>query len=92
MSAIDGPLVIDVSVGGHAGCRGRCCAATPAVAGDLVLVTGALGRAAAGLRLLLDGGDGLSEQEQCLGRRQLAAGRADRRGPPADRVGGALRR
>jgi thiamine-monophosphate kinase len=63
VSAIDGPLVIDVSVGGTlaSGAVLRRGGGRP---GDVVVVTGALGRAAAGLRLLLDGGADLSEQER----------------------------
>jgi thiamine-monophosphate kinase len=61
VSAIDGPIVLDLTVGGTlpAGKALRRDRGTP---GDLILVTGMLGRAAAGLRLLLDGGDEPSEQ------------------------------
>jgi thiamine-monophosphate kinase len=71
VSAIDGPLVVDVSVGGTlaAGAVLRRDRGRP---GDVVVVTGTLGRAAAGLRLLLDGGDGLSEQERAWVDAQLA--------------------
>jgi thiamine-monophosphate kinase len=63
VSAIDGPLVIDVSVGGTLA-PDRVLRRDHGAAGDVILVTGLLGRAAAGLRLLLDGGDELSSQER----------------------------
>ncbi len=63
VSAIDGPLVIDVSVGGTLA-PGASLRRDRGTAGDVVVVTGMLGRAAAGLRLLLDGGTDLSVQEQ----------------------------
>jgi thiamine-monophosphate kinase len=63
VSAIDGPLVLDVTVGGTL-VAGEALRRDGGRPGDLVLVTGLLGRAAAGLRLLLDGGGELSEQEQ----------------------------
>jgi thiamine-monophosphate kinase len=71
VSAIDGPLVIDVSVGGTLA-PGRALRRDAGVAGDLIVVTGMLGRAAAGLRLLLDGGEELSEQERSWVAAQLA--------------------
>jgi thiamine-monophosphate kinase len=40
--------------------------------GDVVVVTGTLGRAAAGLRLLLDGGDDLTDQERAWVDAQLS--------------------
>ncbi len=54
VSGIDGPLVIDVTVTGSlpAGQALRRDGGRP---GDILLVTGTIGRAAAGLRLLLDG-------------------------------------
>jgi thiamine-monophosphate kinase len=54
VSRIDGPLVVDVAAGGSVrpGAILRRDAGRP---GDLLLVTGTLGRAAAGLRLLADG-------------------------------------
>lgn len=52
VSAIDGPTVIDVAVLGHAD---RILQRSGAVPGDLVVVTGALGAAAAGLVLLRQG-------------------------------------
>jgi thiamine-monophosphate kinase len=63
VSAIDGPLVIDISVGGTLA-TGAVLRRDGGRPGDLVVVTGTLGRAAAGLRLLLDGGNELSEQER----------------------------
>jgi thiamine-monophosphate kinase len=71
VSAIDGPLVIDVSVGGTVAPNATLRRDRGAV-GDFVLVTGRLGRAAAGLRLLLDGGDDLSDQERSWVAAQLA--------------------
>jgi thiamine-monophosphate kinase len=63
VSAIDGPLVIDVAVGGTL-LAGEALRRDGGRPGDLILVTGLLGRAAAGLRLLLDGGTDLSQQER----------------------------
>lgn len=63
VSAIEGPIVIDVSVGGTLE-PGRALRRDRGAPDDLVVVTGTLGRAAAGLRLLLDGGADLSEQER----------------------------
>jgi thiamine-monophosphate kinase len=54
VSRIDGPLVIDVVAGGNAR-HGKILRRDAGRAGDLLLVTGTLGRAAAGLRLLADG-------------------------------------
>lgn len=71
VSAINGPLVIDVSVGGTLP-AGQAMRRDRGVPGDLVLVTGTLGRAAAGLRLLLDGGGDLSTQERDWVTAQLA--------------------
>jgi thiamine-monophosphate kinase len=62
VSAIDGPLVIDVVVGGTL-LAGEALRRDGGRPGDLIVVTGLLGRAAAGLRLLLDGGGELSQQE-----------------------------
>ncbi len=62
VSAIDGPLVIDVSVGGTLA-PGAALRRDRGAPGQVVVVTGTLGRAAAGLRLLLDGGAELSGQE-----------------------------
>nr|MDQ2961128.1 thiamine-phosphate kinase [Candidatus Dormibacteraeota bacterium] len=55
LSAIDGPLVIDVCVIGELP-SGSALRRTAGRSGDLLVVTGRLGRAAAGLRLLLDEG------------------------------------
>jgi thiamine-monophosphate kinase len=71
VSAIDGPLVIDVSVGGTLA-SGAVLRRDGGRAGDLVMVTGTLGRAAAGLRLLLDGGEQLSERERAWVDAQLS--------------------
>ncbi|MGA8016516.1 MAG: thiamine-phosphate kinase [Candidatus Dormiibacterota bacterium] len=54
ISAIDGPLVIDVSVVGTTA-PGRCLRRDRGRPGDVLLVTGHLGGAAAGLRILLQG-------------------------------------
>ena len=71
VSAIDGPLVIDVSVAGTLA-PGAVLRRDGGRPGDLVVVTGTLGRAAAGLRLLLDGGDELSDQERAWVDAQLS--------------------
>jgi thiamine-monophosphate kinase len=63
VSAIDGPLVIDVSVTGIVP-AGRALRRSAGRPGDVVIVTGVLGRAAAGLRMLLDGDDARSGAEQ----------------------------
>ncbi len=63
VSALDGPLVLDVSVGGTV-VSGELLRRDHGRPGDLMVVTGMLGRAAAGLRLLFDGGEDLSEQER----------------------------
>ncbi len=63
VSAIDGPLVIDVSVGGTLA-PGAALRRDRGAPGHVVVVTGTLGRAAAGLRLLLDGSAELSDQER----------------------------
>lgn len=63
VSAIDGPLVIDVSVAGIVP-AGRALRRSAGRPGDVLVVTGVLGRAAAGLRLLLDGDDATSAAEQ----------------------------
>jgi len=54
VSRIDGSLVVDVAAGGSAR-AGRILRRDAGRAGDLLLVTGTLGRAAAGLRLLAGG-------------------------------------
>lgn len=54
VSAIDGPLVIDVCIVGTLA-RGRALRRSAGRPGDVVMVTGVLGRAAAGLRLLIEG-------------------------------------
>jgi thiamine-monophosphate kinase len=53
ISRIDGPMVVDVAAGGSAR-PGGILRRDAGRAGDLLLVTGTLGRAAAGLRLLAD--------------------------------------
>jgi thiamine-monophosphate kinase len=54
VSRIDGPLVVDVAAGGSVR-PGRILRRDAGRAGDVLLVTGTLGRAAAGLRLLAGG-------------------------------------
>lgn len=54
VSRIDGPLVVDVVAGGTIR-PGRIMRRDAGKVGDLLLVTGTLGRAAAGLKLLTDG-------------------------------------
>lgn len=54
VSRIEGPMVLDLVVGGTV-IPGRALRRDRGCPGDVLLVTGVLGRAAAGLRLLLDG-------------------------------------
>lgn len=63
VSAIDGPMVIDVCVTGSVP-SGRALSRSAGRPGDVLLVTGALGRAAAGLRMLLDGDSAASHAQQ----------------------------
>jgi thiamine-monophosphate kinase len=63
VSAIDGPMVIDVCVTGILP-AGRALLRSAGRPGDILLVTGVLGRAAAGLRMLLDGTDAASASER----------------------------
>jgi thiamine-monophosphate kinase len=63
VSAIEGPAVIDVCVTGSVPAGGGLSRSSGAV-GDAVLVTGVLGRAAAGLRLLMAGERGSTPAEQ----------------------------
>jgi thiamine-monophosphate kinase len=63
VSAIDGPLVIDVCVTGSLP-RGRALRRMAGRPGDVLLVTGVVGRAAAGLRLLLAGVDASAPLEE----------------------------
>ena len=63
VSAIDGPMVIDVCVTGSVP-SGTALRRSAGRAGDALLVTGVLGRAAAGLRMLLEEGEPQSEVGQ----------------------------
>jgi thiamine-monophosphate kinase len=63
VSAIDGPLVIDVCVTGSVP-SGRALRRAAGRPGDVLLVSGVLGRSAAGLRLLLDGAGPASATER----------------------------
>jgi thiamine-monophosphate kinase len=63
VSSIDGPLVIDVCVTGTVP-RGRALRRSAGRPGDVLLVTGVLGRAAAGLQLLLENRGAGTEEEQ----------------------------
>jgi thiamine-monophosphate kinase len=64
VSSIDGPLVIDVCVIGSLP-AGRALRRSAGRPGDTLLVTGVLGRAAAGLRLLLSGAVPADGDERC---------------------------
>lgn len=63
VSAIGGPLVIDVCVTGSLP-AGRALRRSDGRPGDLLLVTGILGRSAAGLQLLVDGDSPTSDAER----------------------------
>lgn len=70
VSAIDGPLVIDVCVVGSLP-AGRALRRSAGHIGDALLVTGVLGRAAAGLRLLSGGAEPTSAVERAWVAAQL---------------------
>jgi thiamine-monophosphate kinase len=63
VSAIDGPMVIDVCVTGSLPSR-QALRRVDGRPGDVLLVTGVVGRSAAGLQLLLDGADPTSDVER----------------------------
>ena len=63
VSAIDGPLVIDVCVSGRLP-GGRALRRRDGRAGDALMVTGVVGRAAAGLRLLIDGAEAVTAMDR----------------------------
>ncbi len=79
VSATDGPLVIDVCVTGSLP-RGRALRRSAGRPGDAVITTGVLGRAAAGLRLLLEGGQAMSPAELSWVDAQLEPGNRLREG------------
>ncbi len=64
VSATDGPLVIDVCVTGSLP-KGRALRRVAGHPGDLLVVTGIVGRSAAGLQLLLEGDTATSAVERC---------------------------
>jgi len=70
LSAVDGPLVVDVTVCGEVA-AGRALRRDRGTGGDALLVTGCLGGATAGLRRLLADADPATDGEQLWIERQL---------------------
>src|SRR5207249_11232758 len=70
VSDIDGPLVIDVCAAGSVA-EGRYLRRDAGRAGDLLVVTGRLGRAAAGLRLLLGAAPPAARRDEAAWRSAL---------------------